>query len=259
MGLSTQILHTVSRISVKFSAFGLEDISITGTGFWLQTKNNNIVFVTNKHMVDPKLKLSSETPYRISSLKLHMRHYDYISSKYLATVDQIDIPLDKCHLTGSFYSDCSILEFKGKIIDDSKYGFAHINENMLATSEDFLNNIDVTNLLSFVGFPKKWTDKQFDLPISRNSYIASHPAISYSHNEIKTIDNCLVSGMSFSGSSGSPVFLHKTSKSEAKVVGLMSGHWNEGDSFVHSGLSFFTKSTAIISLLQHIRFTNSGF
>lgn len=81
----------------------------------------------------------------------------------------------------------------------------------------------------------------------------------------------IVSGLSFQGSSGSPVFLHlsgiKIQSSNGisvtgatdtlrvqKIIGIMSGHWREQSDtpsmFKHSGLSYYTRSTAILDLLK---------
>jgi hypothetical protein len=79
----------------------------------------------------------------------------------------------------------------------------------------------------------------------------------------------LVSGLSFSGSSGSPVFNHPKGSSPggnvvdrsyvpSKIIGIMSGHfWENPDDppemFRHSGLSYLTQSTAILALIAAAR------
>ena len=74
----------------------------------------------------------------------------------------------------------------------------------------------------------------------------------------------LVSGLSFSGSSGSAVISHEkgirlgvglsgSNYVEPKLVGIMSGHWwndEKQDAFQHSGLSYLTSSIAIIDLFN---------
>lgn len=124
------------------------------------------------------------------------------------------------------------------------------------------------DVASFVGFPgndgKKWWNKKWNLPISRTVHIASWPRIASSNNSIPTLDVMLVSGLSFSGSSGSPIIsyekgikagatLSTVSYVAPRILGIMSGHWwNEepkGGMFFHSGLSYFTRATSIRELL----------
>ncbi|MFX9181044.1 hypothetical protein ABTN76_20040, partial [Acinetobacter baumannii] len=74
---------------------------------------------------------------------------------------------------------------------------------------------------------------------------------------------CLVTGLSFGGSSGSPVFTYEVGFNcpegikysgryvEPKLIGIMSGHWFDKipEKFNHKGISYFTKATSILSLI----------
>jgi hypothetical protein len=156
----------------------------------------------------------------------------------------------------------------------------------IANEEFFKNNLNVMDNASFIGFPGKgghpWYDTFWNLAIARTVNIASHPAVPFTNKEIKTSDVMLVSGLSFSGSSGSPVLSHSKLSGAAvpyltgaqepsqlqysfipiirwinnnitypKLIGIMSGHWEEdassllggngksgSDVFHHSGLSY---------------------
>jgi hypothetical protein len=167
----------------------------------------------------------------------------------------------------------------------------------IANEEFFKYNLNVMDNASFIGFPGKrglrWYDDSWNLAIARTVNVASHPAKPFLNEGIKTSDVMLVSGLSFSGSSGSPVLSHtklgvaavpeltraqEPSQWQAclnqtirsinnnitypKLIGIMSGHWDEdansspggkcksgADVFRHSGLSYFTRSTAILDLL----------
>jgi hypothetical protein len=123
------------------------------------------------------------------------------------------------------------------------------------------------DLVSFIGFPgsgkSKWWDHAWHSPVARLASLASSPHQPFSNPSIPTADTVLVAGLSFSGSSGSMVILHQKgippgdivdpTYAPAMIVGIMSGHWweaaQEPEMFSHSGLSYFTRSTAILPLL----------
>jgi hypothetical protein len=121
---------------------------------------------------------------------------------------------------------------------------------------------------SFIGFAgnkdSQWWDQLWRLGIARTVNIASVPGIPFTHADLKTSDVTLVAGLSFSGSSGSVVILHEKSLKVGdglvnphyvppKVIGIMSGHWwdigAEPGLFLHSGISYFTRSSSVLSLL----------
>jgi len=125
----------------------------------------------------------------------------------------------------------------------------------------------------FIGYPglrgQPWWDQAAELPIARVATLASIPAIEFRNEAVKTAEVLLVSGLSFSGSSGSPVFnkrkgifpggdVHDPSYVPSKIIGIMSGHFWENpdaspDMFRHSGLSYMTKATAITALIELAR------
>jgi hypothetical protein len=131
-------------------------------------------------------------------------------------------------------------------------------------------NLNAMDMASFIGFPGKagvpWYDEHWNLAIARTVNIASLPRVGFFNSAIPTSDVMLVSGLSFSGSSGSAMISHQKGIRHGigrgtgddyvppKLIGIMSGHWwnEEADSgvFRHSGLSYLTRSTAIIGLLH---------
>lgn len=144
-----------------------------------------------------------------------------------------------------------------------------IRQNDLADQRFLVEKAQIMDLASFVGFAgtkdAKYWDQKWNMPIARLCTIASWPGIQFTHPGIKTANTALVSGLSFSGSSGSPLILHakgieigaesnNTSYVQPKVIGIMSGHWLEPSSipklFEHSGLSYYTRSTSILGLIN---------
>jgi hypothetical protein len=106
--------------------------------------------------------------------------------------------------------------------------------------------VEIMDSLFFVGFPGRLrTGATYDLPIARSCTIASIPQIDYSMEDktILTSNTCLVGGLSFGGSSGSPVFMEKNGQIE--LLGIMSGHLPSdviGSDWPnqHPGLSYLT-------------------
>ena len=97
-------------------------------------------------------------------------------------------------------------------------------------------------------------------PIARIAHIASNPLGAFSNKYLRISQNAtLVTGLSFAGNSGSIVILPDegmkgitTSNSKyraSKCLGIMSGHLQEAD-LSHSGLSYFTRSSAIHDILR---------
>lgn len=153
--------------------------------------------------------------------------------------------------------------------DAAGFGYNFFSISEIATN-DFLHNLVLPmDVASFIGYPGRkgnpWWDELWQMSIARSVNIASVPAIPFSNTEIRTSDVSLVSGLSFSGSSGSPIMSHEKgirvgngliggTYAEPKLIGIMSGHWwgqeSSAGMFFHSGLSYFTRSTAILELLN---------
>jgi hypothetical protein len=118
-------------------------------------------------------------------------------------------------------------------------------------------------------------DEKWKFPIARHAIIASVSEIGFSHKDILMEDVLLASGLSFEGGSGSPVFssarglkiqadqgfAETSDYCPQKLIGIMTGHlqFNPGaealerkeEAFTrHSGLSYFTKITALRHLLN---------
>jgi hypothetical protein len=134
----------------------------------------------------------------------------------------------------------------------------HIPENMIATENDFQNDISVCDFVAFPGYPE-WYDDQGQRPIFRGGTIASDPRVNYSYK--KPMGNCVAyEAFSFNGSSGSPIFaLQKGIRPgaglsfpdfrPARFIGINAGHL-PAPSASHSGISYFYKSSAILKAIK---------
>ena len=266
-GINQNVVFSVCRVFAHFRDDLGNPLDVHGTGFWIKKKNGELVFVTNKHNVDPTLKLGADTKYSLEGLDINLRSIDsggrVGSETKFFPVNEIN----KC-LYKSASADVAILDAP-KVGDATYKPFAFIGYSDLANQDFFQNKTALMDMASFIGYPgsssSHWWDEKLDLAIARLVNIASYPSIQFSNHAIATSDVTLVSGLSFSGSSGSVVFLHEkgvkvgnglvnTGYVEPKVLGIMSGHFWEPDAtpkmFMHSGLSYFTRSTSILELMN---------
>ncbi|MBS0655790.1 MAG: hypothetical protein JSR46_08435, partial [Verrucomicrobia bacterium] len=157
------------------------------------------------------------------------------------------------------------------------YGHESLSFSEWATDQDFfVKRSRISADVAFVGYPTNFHDSKWKLPIARHAILASIPEIGFSHNEIDLDEIVLVSGLSFNGGSGSPVFScqrglkinrnHGSAETDdycpQKLLGIMTGHLQfpkETEKFMskkeeeftrHSGLSYFTRITALQNLIH---------
>ena len=259
-GISHLAMFHTSQIEVTF----FDDIGnskvISGTGFWVK-KGATSYFVTNAHNVNPTMKLGSDTKFQLNKIRilLRMTFGIYLPNTKLCTISSYNL---KCHET----ADVAILS--DVVFSDAPPHFQYSTflHSDLADTEFLSKSLQAMDMASFIGFPGTgnvvWYDEAWKVPIARTINLASLPSIPFTNAQILTSDVSLVSGLSFSGSSGSPVISHSKGLNVGegltggnyippKVIGIMSGHWRDHEPamFSHSGLSYFTRSPSILSLL----------
>ena len=141
-----------------------------------------------------------------------------------------------------------------------------MQRDALADDAFLQNSVEPMDFASFIGFPGasgvEWWDQLSNSPIARMLNIASIPRLPFSNSAIPTGNVMLVSGLSISGSSGSPVITHQKGVqvgqgligdfTPPKIIEVMSGHFTAvGQAgFAPSGLSYLTRSTSITELLD---------
>jgi hypothetical protein len=283
--IASHALFFTNQIEVAF----VDDIGnprdILGTGFWVE-KEGSHYFVTNRHNVDPSMmKRGENTGLCLHNLKIKLRRKvdDNWSHETAACEVEFHGNIEK-HES----ADVAVIKNPTFINNQREFTYGCFSLGDIAGELFFIDYLNVMGNASFIGFPgnkgRPWYDDSWNLAIARTVNIASHPAIPFSNKDIKTSDVMLVSGLSFSGSSGSPVLSHKQLGVAAvpeltgvhepsqwqgclnrtirainnnitypKLIGIMSGHWDEeadSDVFRHSGLSYLTRSTAILEMLN---------
>jgi hypothetical protein len=273
----------VNRIRSEF----VDDLgnvkSGTGSGFWIRSNSGRLCFVTNRHNIDPSLKYPG-AGLALTKLSLELRRFDE-PGRFAAETQFFDLSeqLSKCVQGADF--DCAIIDPEGNDIPPNFKPFPAFNESDLADQQFFEQGLRISDPLSFIGFagrkgpqygdkPANWWDEVWNTPIARIAFVASLPLMPFSNVGIPTNDVMVVSGLSFSGSSGSPAIAHEKLFSEtdssgrhilkkipSRLVGIMSGHWWDhtstppeflAPSVSHSGISYLTRSTSILALLKSL-------
>jgi hypothetical protein len=193
--LAEQIIFTTVRIE----AHG-DSSSKVGTAFAFIYKNNNIDYsflVTNKHVVRDSKKTTITVTEKDGTAPI------------LGRVHRIDIPVDKWYGHPDPDIDIAVtpLEpiesgFRNKSVS---LAIVTIGLSEVPTNED-LAELDAIEDLIFIGYPKGLWDSVNYLPIVRKGMTATPITIDYNGKK-----QFLVDGSVFKGSSGSPVFIYRSS------------------------------------------------
>ena len=214
---------------------------IVGTGFWLALNPKNPIFITNRHNFDPTMKLGSRTKFSLHKVEIQLRQVDD-QGGWLSETEFFSIwnPVESIHFAQD--TDCAIVanfswEYRKP---DFRCGVVTMKSDEIADQDFFCTKLKMKDHISFVGFPggisAPWFDVSRQLPIARSASIASMPEIPVENPSIPTKDVTLVSGMSFAGSSGSPVFslqkgiplaggVDHDAYAPPRLIGIMSGHF----------------------------------
>jgi hypothetical protein len=276
----------VTRIkSVSADALG-HAYEGTGTGFWMCLASGKICFITNRHNVDPSISFPKNSDLRLQTVEIELRRI--VQTDDDDTIYDLETRFfelhDDCKLFVSENSDCAVImaNFKNPSKDFPIH--APFEESDLATEDFFQSSLTPAHEVYFIGFASRisgpseksadelW-DTKWNFPIARSATVASMPFLQFSHASIKWEDILLVSGMSFSGASGSPVIsreigfrtkpparssglaIHCEGYVPEKLIGIITGHWqskgDDPDILLHSGLSYITRSTAILHIIKY--------
>lgn len=268
-GIPKEVVYSVARLQCTLSDGIGHGREISGTGFWIESGPGKAAFVTNRHNVDASIWPDNQYDLRLVEARIELRRRDGAGNPEDETVFVSLEGIPDCfrvHPT----ADCAILTEVRGAIPRAFGAVTPLAQSMLADVAALSANARIMDLVSFIGFPGQsypWWDEQANLPIARLASIASDPARSFVNAAIRTTDVALVSGLSFSGSSGSPVFLHEKGirvtaplsgggHVPSQVIGIMSGHLRdkepEAELLRHSGLSYFTRSTSILELVREV-------
>ncbi len=283
--ISAASLFGVARVRAHLSDGFADEKKTNATGFWFETAaeyERKRIFVTNKHVVDPRL-VDPKTPFRLDRLSIALRSVQHLEGggqSFGRETEYFDVAdLEESLFVGEAAEapDCAIVcdptwHRDPVPFEQIPFGF----QEFVADEQAFQRgDVELCDRVSFIGFPETrggpWWDEATALPIVREATIASPPRVpSFTNKHVKTSATLLVCGLSFAGSSGSPVIAHgrlhgvPTARSftlgetPSLLIGIMSGHFDEGSAavpemFRHGGLSYLTRSSAILDLIEQAR------
>ncbi|MGE3611714.1 MAG: hypothetical protein AB7I27_19140 [Bacteriovoracaceae bacterium] len=235
-----------------------------GSGVWIASPRGgkHIFFVTNRHLVDYEYgKWRTEGAEGIINIDIELRKFNERSPLPEAAFFDIVSVQNKI-----FYpqdgSDLAIIAISINLTalkEAGTKGFRPLclaMDTFIANKSYFDNDLKAIDAVTFIGFPKGDYDLNYNLPIARNANIASDPRNYFKNNWIEG-DLVLVSGLSFGGSSGSPVYSLPVGSEglgfgrvlKPRLIGIISGHLID-ENRKHKGLSYLVKSTKILEVLQ---------
>lgn len=285
-GISPDLFLCTTLIQCTFvDDIGNSPKIITGSGFGVYEgglfnvidDSEKFYFVTNKHNLVPGMKSPKLANWKLQKVEILFRKKNTdpsVLNKFMLDSETKFFEVENFESILKYSQGADVALFYGdfnKSAQEAGYSIGFINLHEIADHDFFNNNVLPLDNISFVGFPGKngdpWWDNKSNLPIGRHANIASHPHIPFKHESIKTEDVVLTSGLSFSGSSGSLVALHEKGESisiwrghtKSKIIGIMSGHWDAKEKerdenlLFHSGLSYFTRSTSILELIDDVQ------
>lgn len=260
-GLDNRYLYAAYQLTCTFIDGTGEQVICTGTGFFVRTNNQDIVLVTNRHVLDPAFVDAKCAGWTLRELRVSGKTND--STSGLPEINR------ECIVTGRAlkYSKVpqndivclvnpSVTTIDGFPNMDVEYW---ISQDLVATRADFESKFSVCDFVAFPGFPE-WYDKRQNRPILRTGTISSDPRYDYS-DSLDYMGECVAyEAFSYDGSSGSPVFaVQKGPKPgagisfpgfrELKLIGINAGHLPAGEG-THSGISFLYKACAILEIIE---------
>jgi hypothetical protein len=240
-----------------------DGVTFLASGFWVQLREGHHAFCTNKHNVVPSLKRAR---LHLASLEIEVRGADDRTTSF-HTVRNAEAAL-WVHPT----ADCAAMI--NPDLDGLPEGAKRmpLPEQWVAGHDHFAR-LQLADEAFFLGFPSvgghMWFDESAALPIARNAVLASIPSQPFVNAAILTSDVLMLAGLSFAGSSGSIVInrrqgvppggdIHDPSHVPSQIVGVMSGHFSEPSPeqpmpIRHGGLSYMTRSTAMLEVFEMAR------
>lgn len=212
-GIQKDILYHAMRIQTQFEDdLGNPIKLVSGSGFCVLHKKQ-VCFITNKHNLDPKLKLGENTSYKLKNVSIEYRIV--INPQMLGSETAFcEINNFNSKIVFSEEADVAVIKIDPiVIINGRQYGCKFLSVMEMANQDFLSRKVSPMDVASFIGFPGNpltpWWDTKVNYGIARVVNIASFPHESFSNPAIKTKDVTLVNGLSFGGSSGSMVILHK--------------------------------------------------
>ncbi len=259
-GLNNTYLYTAKKVVATW-VDGQRTAESQGTGFFILKGNKEIVFVTNRHVIDPEYADPKYKGYKFYNLRIET----FTASNSVGwplELSSATIAKTKIGFDVNPHNDVACL--MDMLVNDALVASFHIPYDMLATEEWIDTKLSVCDQIAYPGFPM-WFDHKKNAPIFRMGTIASDPRGDYSFQENEPeAARIAYEGFSSCGASGSPVFaVQKGFKVSGaieapedffrpvKLVGINAGHYTD-EKERHSGISFFYKSSVIKRIIDNM-------
>jgi len=225
-----------------------------GSGFWVRKESGEVVFVTNRHVVDieyydPKYLGRG---YKVSWIKILTFKGAERFNNLISRAD-LELPKDR-RVDIAILKNVRVINMEGSVTSSAIDVIA---------DEDFLRTkLEWGDFVSFASF-QPWRDSKSERPILRMGIVSSDPLYSYEYERIKRKEILLLEAFSFAGSSGSPVFANakgiQTDESliggnfrPARIIGIAAGHMRTGNAgaMFHTGLSYCHRSDLLLRMMS---------
>jgi hypothetical protein len=264
LGLRTSHLYCAFRLRVQIESSG-DDRWMEATGFFVKTSDDTLVLVTNRHVLDPPFagmldgKVNQVT---VSGFNYRQGADEDQAVGFLAfrpapvfspdpSVDIACIPLTQFLMAPG----------SARTLD------GWIGEDLLASEGEFDGDISAGDFVCAPGYIKL-PDTSGDRPVFLVGIVASDPrlpvTITYRHprSPDEGLKAVLYQSLSRAGLSGAPVFapqrglelgdgLTGTPHRGMRLVGVNTGHFQEGSTGLPLQYSHFVRSAELLSLLAH--------
>lgn len=204
-GLTNQFLYSAYKVEVYFyDDLGNPQAGV-GTGFFVKNKSGKLCLVTNRHVLDFAFRnpMPNADKYVLNRIVVSGKAASApgnvpVSDISFELAPLVKFPVDSKNDVACI-TDLKVTKNPGVRID------YFIPNEMIATPNEFENDLNVSDFLAFPGFPE-WHDKKANRPILRTGTISSDPRYDYSFQDAVGGACVAYEAFSFNGSSGSPIF-----------------------------------------------------
>lgn len=253
-GINNEYLYAVTKLVIHISN-GKDRITSQGTGFWI-SKGDDCFLITNRHVIEPGWKDSKYSSYtQIESISFDCRHFDEVNKD----VKCASYTMNSYSLVFSSNGIDDIACIYDVVVSNFKDELTFIPFSMLATSEQYGNELSVCDHVAFIGFPIVY-DHKHNMPVLRSGYISSDPRLDYSPDGKNNGHIVAYEAFSTEGASGSPAFATQRGFKVGKGINAPDGFYrpplligiNAGSysvSNTHQHMSYMFKSDQIIDLI----------
>ena len=248
-----EVIYPVTRLEqIAYATVLIRTEGGSGTGFLLEKKLKNgkmiPLLVTNKHVIQKKNEHENIVLSETGTLIFHASEETIYkpSEKFTSIIFEKDFGkhfvlhpnpnIDLCALNLAAFINA------GRKIKPEPF-ITYIPTSLIPT-EDELRNLDYMEDIIMVGYPQALLDNVHNYPIMRKGVTATHPYIDFDGQK-----EFLADIATYSGSSGSPIFLTKRDYIDKKGCSHIGD-----DIFYFMGIVYSVETSGIfIDVLEPIK------